>query len=470
MNKFIIPIIILLVTQLNLKANIINVPGSYTTIQAAINASSNGDTVLVDPGTYFENINFRGKQIVLTSRFFITNDPATIWATVINGSTPTQPDSGSCVIFNNNEDSTTVLQGFTLTGGSGTKWQDEHGAGRYREGGGILVAYSSPVIQFNIIHGNVVTDVTGVVSTGGGGIRAGDSYQRIYNNIIMNNTGRYGAGIVLNYAGGEVKNNIICVNYGSQSYGAGSGMWINGSFSRPKTFYNNTIVSNSAVSGTPGIYGYGSVQASFTNNIVWGNTSPSGLQISGGNFTIRYCDVQGGYTGAGNLNVDPLFADSNYYLSSGSPCIDKGDSSTIYNDKEDPNNLGNALWPSRGTLRNDMGAYGGPLAKILTNILIGIKQAGSKIPNGFALYQNYPNPFNPSTRIKFDIPSNYGKSSVKIIIYDLLGKETEVLLDKEMQPGSYEIEWNASGYSSGVYFYKINSGEYSETRKMILLK
>jgi hypothetical protein len=140
--------------------------------------------VLVEAGTYYENINFRGKQIVLTSRFYITHDPATIWATVINGSTPSQPDSASCVIFNSHEDSTTVLQGFTITGGTGTKWQDENGPGRYREGGGILIALSSPVIQFNIIH-NRVNDLTGVVGTGGGIERGG--HQRIYNNI-MNNT------------------------------------------------------------------------------------------------------------------------------------------------------------------------------------------------------------------------------------------------------------------------------------------
>jgi hypothetical protein len=475
MKKNIIIFFFCLITQFGLKADIINVPGNYTEIQSAINASSNGDTVLVEPGAYFENINFRGKKIVLTSRYYLTNDPATIWATVINGSTPSQPDSGSCVIINNNEDSTTVLQGFTLTGGSGTKWQDEHGAGRYREGGGILIAYSSPIIQYNIIRDNQVTDVTGVVSTGGGGIRAGDSYQRIYNNIIMNNTGRYGAGIVLNYAGGEVKNNIICINYGSYQYGAGSGIWINGSYSRPKTVINNTIVYNSSTSGTPGIFGYGGVQCTFVNNIVWGNTAPSGIQISGGSFTISYCDVQGGYSGAGNLDVNPQFADSNYYLSSASPCIDKGDSSVIYYDPEDTNNPGSAFWPARGLLRNDMGAYGGPLANILTNLLIGLKQVGGSIPKNFVLYQNYPNPFNPTTKIKFSIPLLRGVSagrgvSVKVVIFDVLGREIAVLVSDELRPGTYEVEWDGYNYPSGVYFYRITAGDYSETRKMILLK
>ena len=98
-------------------------------------------------------------------------------------------DSASCVIFNNHEDSSAVLQGFAITAGTGTKWNDEHAAGIYREGGGILIQYSYPVIQNNIIYNNQCTNLTGVTSTGGGGMRIGDSYSRIYNNIIFNNTG-----------------------------------------------------------------------------------------------------------------------------------------------------------------------------------------------------------------------------------------------------------------------------------------
>ena len=467
MSKIIITSFLYMILCYSSHANIINVPGDYSTIQDAINASVNGDTVLVEPNTYYENINFRGKNIVLTSRFYATNDPADIWATIINGSTPSQPDSGSCVIINNHEDSTAVLQGFTLTGGTGTKWQDEHGAGRYREGGGILVQYSAPVIQFNIIHNNQVTDVSGVVSTGGGGIRVGDSYPRIYNNVIMNNTGRYGAGVVLNYTGGELKNNIVCVNYGSFQYGAGSGIWLNGSFSRPRYIINNTIVSNTATSGTPGIYGYGSVTGIFVNNIIWGNSASSGLQISGGNFTFTYCDIQGGYAGAGNIDLLPQFADSNYYLLPASPCIDMGDSSSVYNDPEDPNNPGYTLYPAMGTLRNDIGAYGGPFAKVLSNMLIGIKQAGTNVPGSFTLYQNYPNPFNPETKIKFNLPNN---SYVQLIVYDMLGREISILLNSNLNLGTHEVVWNASGFSSGVFFYTLRTESFSETRKMVLTK
>ena len=101
------------------KATIINVPANYPTIQAAILATANGDTVLVAPGTYFENLNFRGHKIVLTSLYYLNKDTSFIKSTIINGSQPSNPDTASCVIINSGEDSTTVLQGFTLTGGGG---------------------------------------------------------------------------------------------------------------------------------------------------------------------------------------------------------------------------------------------------------------------------------------------------------------------------------------------------------------
>jgi len=454
----------LLLLTSNIFAVIINVPGSQPTIQAGINASSHGDTVLVEPGTYFENISFRGKRIVLTSRYYLTLDPYTVTSTVINGSTPVHPDTGSCVIIADGEDSTTVLQGFTITGGKGTKWNDEHAAGLYREGGGILVQYSSPVIQNNIIHSNIVTDGTGVYSTGGGGVRIGDSYVRFYNNIVMNNTARYGAGVVLNYTGGDYRNNVICANYGSFQYGAGSGIWINSSFSRPNTIINNTIAGNTSTLGVCGIRG--SNNAIIKNCIVWNNYSPANQYVSP-SLNVTYSNIQSGYPGAGNINVNPLFADSNYILTPGSPCVDFGDSSAEYNDLEDPVNPGMALYPSYATLRNDMGAYGGPLAKLLTNTLIGINTSGTEVPQGFALHQNYPNPFNPQTTISFDLP-NAGYT--RLIIYDLNGKEVKTLVNQQLPAGKYHINFHANKISSGIYFYRLESSGLGITKKMIVVK
>lgn len=460
--------IIVLALSLNAKATIRNVPAQYATIQSGINASVNLDTVLVQPGTYFENINFRGKNIVLTSRYYQNNDYTYVQSTIINGSTPLQPDTASCVIFHNNEDSTTVLQGFTITGGSGTKWTDEHGAGLYREGGGILVALCTPVIQNNIITGNHCIP-GGVMSTGGGGMRIGDCYGRVYNNLISNNSARYGAGIVLNYSGGEYKNNVIYKNFGSEDFGAGSGMWLNSNYSRPRIIENNTIIANTAVIGIPGILGFSGVQALIRNNIVWGNKSDNtALQVSGGSLTVRYCDVQGGFAGGGNININPEFDSTNYYLKISSPCIDKGDSSIIYNDPSDPGNPDNAKWPSRGTVRNDLGAYGGPGSKVIANSVVGIQNPNGLVsPDGFYLSQNYPNPFNPSTVIRYSLPE---KSFANLKIYNSLGKEVSELVNQSQVSGSYEVEWNASALPSGIYFYRLSAGEYAETKKMSLIK
>jgi hypothetical protein len=99
--------------------------------------------------------------------------------------------------------------------------------------------------------------------------------------------------------------------------------------------------------------------------------------------------------------------------------------------------------------------------------LVGINNIGNTIPKSFYLYQNYPNPFNPTTKIKFNIPKS---SFTSIKIYNILGAQIAILLNKQLQPGSYEVEWNASNYPSGVYYYKLNSGDYIETKKMILIK
>jgi photosystem II stability/assembly factor-like uncharacterized protein len=96
----------------------------------------------------------------------------------------------------------------------------------------------------------------------------------------------------------------------------------------------------------------------------------------------------------------------------------------------------------------------------------------ASIPSGYKLYQNYPNPFNPTTKIKYSIP-RVGTSLMKFVqlkVYDILGREVKTLVNKEQQPGNYEIEFNASIFSSGVYFYQLKVDNLINTKKMILLK
>lgn len=88
-------------------------------------------------------------------------------------------------------------------------------------------------------------------------------------------------------------------------------------------------------------------------------------------------------------------------------------------------------------------------------------------PTVYSLMQNYPNPFNPTTMIKYTLPK---VSDVALIIYDILGSEVATLVNEQQQPGSYEVKWDASNVSSGIYFYQLKTKDYVDTKKMILLK
>ena len=107
-----------------------------------------------------------------------------------------------------------------------------------------------------------------------------------------------------------------------------------------------------------------------------------------------------------------------------------------------------------------------------TNTLVGTNQISTQIPSQFSLSQNYPNPFNPITHFKFQI-AEFGL--VKLTVYDALGKEVELLLNQQLQPGTYEADWDASAYPSGIYYYKLKVETsqrdlFTETKKMVLIK
>jgi len=119
LRYYTILITILFLTSL-IYADVINVPADQSTIQAGINSAVDGDTVLVAEGTYLENINYKGKAITVASLFIIDADTSHISNTIIDGSSPSNPDSGSVVTLDSGEDTTSVLSGFTITGGTGT--------------------------------------------------------------------------------------------------------------------------------------------------------------------------------------------------------------------------------------------------------------------------------------------------------------------------------------------------------------
>ena len=607
----ILSLLILVIAPLH--SQIIKVPTDQQTIQAGINTAINGDTVLVAEGTYYENINFKGKAIMVASNFILDQDTSHISKTIIDGSKPSDPNKASVVTFESGEDTNSVLMGFTITGGTGT-----HKLDNYYDGGGILVYNSVAKISNNIIKQNII-NVTGFHSEGGGiscisritsnkfviitnnkilqnkaltsgdyyghgaGIYVGYNNAYIFNNeisenqitkgsapgiqlyhsseksTIKNNTISFngfingianGGGMILNITNGvkvlhnsfianssswgggldlyqsiggqisnnlfdgntttsvgggifiqkssvpiemnkfinnhadtsggaicvadnsnpEIKNNLIVFN--EANFAGGIGIYFN---SNPKII-NNSITKNKARCGGGAFDFQFNCKPVIMNSIIYGNTADSSgnnvfLSDSTNDITFTYCDIEGGIAEFGiyknafsfsgtyenNMDYDPLFAeDSLFKLADGSPCIDAGNPDPIYNDDNDS--------------RNDIGHYGGP-----TSPVTGVKEiikVSTEIPSGFKLSQNFPNPFNPTTTMKYSIPENVKRKTenVKLIVYDILGREIAVLVNKEQKPGNYEVKWAAGNQSSGVYFYRIITGNYVETKKMVLLR
>ncbi|MDF1572868.1 MAG: T9SS type A sorting domain-containing protein [Bacteroidales bacterium] len=238
---------------------VINVPSEQPAIQAAINAASEGDTVLVEEGIYYENINFRGKAITVGSKFIINGDEAHIAQTVIDGSQPLQADSASVVTFNSGEDTTSVLKGLTLTGGGGTKAIVNLGENvDFCGGGGIYMGEAGGKIEDNIIIGNRLERPNHRLTAGGIWADGGEADRIIRNNSIYFNElhstiHAMGAGMLLFSRNGNTiieGNNVIrnIANAGAGYWSGGGGIMIpsdkpwGGSF----IMRNNMITENQA--------------------------------------------------------------------------------------------------------------------------------------------------------------------------------------------------------------------------------
>ncbi|MCP4581946.1 MAG: T9SS type A sorting domain-containing protein [candidate division Zixibacteria bacterium] len=483
-------------------ATIINIPDDYVYIQRGITYSSDGDTVLVQPGVYYEHLNLIGRNIVLASLFLITGDRTFISLTVIDGSL-----AGTVITIINGEDSTAIVTGFTIQNGLA------------EDGAGIYCLYSDPVIKDNRICDNVV-------DSDGGGIYCQNCNPKIINNIICNN---HGSGIYCFYnSSPHINNNSIIENsdggirsaYNSNpiisgntiadnfTLNSGGGIYI---YESSPTISNNMIYNNTCrgrdlypggggiccVSNSFPIISYNSISGnsalesdSFGGGIHMDNSSPiiSHNTISrnfaddGGAIscysnsepvivnticwddsisdqanellvhpncpaTITYCNIQGGWNGEGNIDSDPLFVDiesAEFHLLPGSPCIDAGDPDSPY----DPDN----------TIA-DIGAF-------YFEQQVGIDDV-INLPDKYQLFQNYPNPFNPSTVIYYTLAE---QSQVSLEIFNILGQRVASLFEGAQQSGEHRLTWNTAKQPSGIYFARLNSNNKTESIRMLLLK
>jgi hypothetical protein len=244
---------------------LIHVPGDYATIQEAINEASSNDTVLVADDTYYENINFIGKPILVASEFIIDVDTNHINNTIINGSEPVNPDFGSVVTFASGEDTTSVLCGFTITGGTGTLVPE---AGNARLGGGVLFFSGGKLIN-NYIEYNILSN-EGYAA--GGGIFAGGPFDPLPRVVLRNNR----------------INNNKAISSTIQGTGGGIESWFNLIMENNQLFWNEATGAFRGDGGGARISGnYGHIDITisdnvFTHNKAKSNSPTTDLVISGG--------------------------------------------------------------------------------------------------------------------------------------------------------------------------------------------
>ncbi|MFC1898496.1 right-handed parallel beta-helix repeat-containing protein, partial [Candidatus Cloacimonadota bacterium] len=261
MKKFIL--LTLLIFLMNLSATIINVPADQPTIQSGISVSVDADTVLVQPGTYFENIDYIGKNITVASLFLTSQDTFYISHTIIDGNF-----NGSVVTFENEESNEARLTGFTITNG-------------YREfqgGGGIICGnFSSPIIDNNIITNNYS-------EIDGGGIFCYIiASPRIINNTIKSNTAYFGGGIsTWGYSDTVIDKNIIKNNEGS----CGGGIYCIGE-NLGLQVSNNIIQNNNSLYSGGGIFSFAS-NPNITGNVITDNIA----KVSGGGIYLATCSYE----------------------------------------------------------------------------------------------------------------------------------------------------------------------------------
>ena len=276
----------------------VNVPGHYGDIQEAIDDVQDCYEILVAPGTYFENIDFLGKLVTVRSE-------AGPEVTVIDGN-----KNGSCAIFVSGETSGAVLDGFTITNGSGTMvWT-------VSVGGGIVTYLSSPTVRNCRIEGNNTEGA-------GGGIWCFGERPTITGCTITDNTALTGGGggVYYDFTHTTISNCTIAYN---QTSGHGGGIYTMGEFGFALFVTHCTITGNMSIAGGGGLYNYGS-RVEVTNSILWADSAPEIDWFDDVWTTVWFSDVQGGWLGTEVIDEDPLFVGGgDYHLAWGSPCIDTG--------------------------------------------------------------------------------------------------------------------------------------------------
>jgi hypothetical protein len=335
------------------------VPDDFSTIQAGIDGSTNGDTVIVRDGTYFENINFNGKAITLSSE----RGPV---HTIIDAN-----QIGSVVTFNSGESQNSTLEGFSIRNGVGSIGTTVFGT-PVLAGGGLFIDGSSPSIRDCFIYNNVLSS-----SGSGGGVWCFEASPQLDKCWIYGNSAEGGGGMFVHGTNcAPVLNECLLVGNSGTS---GGGCLL--SWASPSAVFNHCTFSlNSASNG--GAINVNLSSMELNNCILWENQGQWGPEIyvyNGQSVTVTYSNIKGGFIGTGNIDLDPQFVDpvNNFDLQSSSPCIDAGDPASA---------------PDPDGTRTDMGAFyfdqsGGAPTLSVSNLVAGqqvLVEVNNATPSNFS--------------------------------------------------------------------------------------
>ena len=455
-----------------------SIESPLASIQAAIDISADGDTIRLFSGQYIEVFDFQSKQIVLESRSEELVNDSLVVQTIISAG----PLGGSCIELLGLDAANVEIKNMTFSGG-----QSKIGGGFYVENStpklsGIIIEKNSAEVggglylnQSNVELSNIKIYDNG--SNFGGGIYATGSVVKLMNVSIDSNLAYWGAGIYSEDSNFDIENSELILNHayveGGAIYQSGNSILISGTavtgnigldFGGALVCYNGLLdIQNSTVAGNDANYGSAlnlrEAALTMKNSIFWGNGENS-FYVSAGNqssmITVEYSNFYGGEEylslslntilnwGVGNINADPLFCDpgeNNFGLQENSICLTASDSSGL------------------------IGAFEESCSQQLS-------VQHSQIPISFELFQNYPNPFNPETIIRFNVNNS---ENVNISVYTINGVLIKELLNSYINPGNYSVKWNGldknnKRVSSGVYLYKMVSGDNISSLKMILAK
>ncbi|MBK8946279.1 MAG: right-handed parallel beta-helix repeat-containing protein [Ignavibacteriae bacterium] len=268
--------------------------------------------------------------------------------------------------------------------------------------------------------------------------------------LIKNNTSENdGAGLAISLAENVKLTNLTVAENISKNQTSSAGILINGE----KVSVINCIIYNNKPKNIKLRKGFlpNSELTISNSNLVGGRNNIDNLDSIRINWLF------------GNTDSDPMFIGGepfDYSLTENSPCVNSGTSFLVW----EGDTLINLSADEYIGFAPDMGA-------IESDFLISINE-DENLPTEYSLSQNYPNPFNPSTKIKYSIPSQVKseKSNVELVIFDILGKEVKTLINQYHNPGNYEVTFEAQNLPSGIYFYQLKTDNFSETKKLILLK